>query len=162
VEISFNSSRGRWISEFKSSLVYRSEFQDNQDSMEKSCLEKNKKKRRKEGRKEGREGGREGRRKGGRERGREGREDGGRGERRKMRKRRRRKREKEEKEEKEEEEEDCLEKSWELHCVLLSFHPPQSSILCCCLHRPWVIATYKQNKTIKTPLDKAGTVSFFA
>jgi hypothetical protein len=34
--------RGRWISEFKASLVYRVEFQDSQDYTEKPCLKKNK------------------------------------------------------------------------------------------------------------------------
>jgi hypothetical protein len=32
--------RGRQISEFEASLVYRSEFQDNQGCTEKSCLQK--------------------------------------------------------------------------------------------------------------------------
>jgi Sec-independent protein translocase protein TatA len=30
--------RGRWISEFKASLVYKSEFQDSQGYTEKPCL----------------------------------------------------------------------------------------------------------------------------
>jgi hypothetical protein len=36
-------SRGRRISEFEASLVYKSEFQDSQDYTEKPCLEKPKK-----------------------------------------------------------------------------------------------------------------------
>jgi hypothetical protein len=36
--------RGRWISEFEASLVYKSEFQDSQGYTEKPCLEKKKKK----------------------------------------------------------------------------------------------------------------------
>jgi hypothetical protein len=40
--------RGRWISEFEASLVYRVEFQDSQGYTEKPCLEKpNKKKKEK-------------------------------------------------------------------------------------------------------------------
>jgi hypothetical protein len=39
--------RGRRISEFKDSLVYRSEFQDSQNYTEKPCLEKAKKERKK-------------------------------------------------------------------------------------------------------------------
>jgi hypothetical protein len=39
--------RGRWISEFKASLVYRVKFQDSQGYTEKPCLEKTKKKKKK-------------------------------------------------------------------------------------------------------------------
>jgi hypothetical protein len=39
--------RGRRISEFKASLVYKSEFQDSQSYIEKPCLGKKKKKKRK-------------------------------------------------------------------------------------------------------------------
>jgi hypothetical protein len=35
--------RGRQISEFKASLIYKSEFQDSQGYTEKPCLEKTKK-----------------------------------------------------------------------------------------------------------------------
>ena len=45
-------SRGRWISEFEDSLVYKdhekSEFQDSQGYTEKPCLKKPKKKEKKE------------------------------------------------------------------------------------------------------------------
>jgi hypothetical protein len=40
-------SRGRQISEFEDSLVYKSEFQDSQGYTEKPCLEKPKKKKKK-------------------------------------------------------------------------------------------------------------------
>jgi hypothetical protein len=40
--------RGRRISEFKASLVYKSEFQDSQGYTEKPCLENQKKKKIKE------------------------------------------------------------------------------------------------------------------
>jgi hypothetical protein len=36
--------RGRWISEFEASLVYKSEFQDSQSYTEKPCLKKKKNK----------------------------------------------------------------------------------------------------------------------
>ena len=36
--------RGRWISEFEASLVYRCEFQDSQGYTEKPCLKKTKSK----------------------------------------------------------------------------------------------------------------------
>jgi hypothetical protein len=39
--------RGRWISEFEDSLVYRVEFQDSQGYTEKPCHEKPKKKKKK-------------------------------------------------------------------------------------------------------------------
>jgi hypothetical protein len=39
--------RGRRISEFEASLVYKSEFQDSQGYTEKPCLEKPKKKKKK-------------------------------------------------------------------------------------------------------------------
>jgi hypothetical protein len=32
--------RGRWISEFETSLMYKSKFQDSQGYIEKPCLEK--------------------------------------------------------------------------------------------------------------------------
>jgi hypothetical protein len=39
--------RGRWITEFKASLVYKSEFQDSQVYTEKPCFKKPKKKKKK-------------------------------------------------------------------------------------------------------------------
>jgi hypothetical protein len=39
--------RGRWISEFKASLVYRVEFQGSQGYTEKPCLKKKKRKKEK-------------------------------------------------------------------------------------------------------------------
>lgn len=51
----FKGGRGRWICEFKVSLIYRAEFQDNQGCTGKCCLEQTnkQKKRRRLGKKEG-------------------------------------------------------------------------------------------------------------
>jgi hypothetical protein len=39
-KILFKENRGRQISEFEASMVYKSEFQDNQDYTEKPCFKK--------------------------------------------------------------------------------------------------------------------------